>query len=40
MYLDSALESVIKMPQNTFDKIVEKYIEMNIAHPFREEKAE
>ncbi len=36
MYLDSALESVSKMPQNTFDKIVEKYVEMNIAHPFRE----
>ena len=36
MYLDSALESVSKMPQNTFDKIIEKYVEMNIAHPFRE----
>lgn len=36
MYLDSALESVSKMPQNTFDKIVEKYVEMNITHPFRE----
>lgn len=36
MYLASALESVSKMPQNTFDKIVEKYVEMNIAHPFRE----
>ena len=36
MYLDSALENVSKMPQNTFDKIVEKYVEMNIAHPFRE----
>ena len=36
MYLDAALESIEKMPQSTFDKIVEKYVEMNIAHPFRE----
>ena len=36
MYLDSALESIEKMPQKTFDEIVEKYVEMNIAHPFRE----
>ena len=32
----SALENVEKMPQSTFDEIVEKYVEMNIAHPFRE----
>ena len=31
-----ALESIDKMPQSTFDEIVEKYVEMNIAHPFRE----
>lgn len=36
MYLGSALESIEKMPQQTFDEIVEKYVEMNIAHPFRE----
>ncbi len=36
MYLDAALESIEKMPQSTFDEIVEKYVEMNIAHPFRE----
>ena len=36
MYLDAALVSVEKMPQATFDQIVEKYVEMNIAHPFRE----
>lgn len=36
MYLDSALNNVSKMPQSTFDEIVEKYVEMNIAHPFRE----
>ena len=36
MYLNSALESIDKMPQDTFDQIVEKYVEMNIAHPFRE----
>lgn len=36
MYLDSALENVSKMPQDTFDKIIEKYVEMNICHPFRE----
>ena len=33
MYLGSALESIEKMPQRTFDEIVEKYVEMNIAHP-------
>ena len=36
MYLNSALESIDKMPQSTFDEITEKYVEMNIAHPFRE----
>ena len=36
MYLDSALEHVSNMPQSTFDEIIEKYVEMNIAHPFRE----
>ena len=36
MYLQSALEHIEKMPQTTFDEIIEKYVEMNIAHPFRE----
>ena len=36
MYLRAALENIDKMPQGTFDEIVEKYVEMNIAHPFRE----
>lgn len=36
MYLDAALENIEKMPQSTFDEIVEKYVEMNIAHPFCE----
>lgn len=36
MYLDAALTNIDKMPQSTFDEIVEKYVEMNIAHPFRE----
>ncbi|MFW5650459.1 MAG: protein adenylyltransferase Fic [Acetivibrio ethanolgignens] len=36
MYLESALENIDKMPQSTFDEIIEKYVEMNIAHPFRE----
>ena len=36
MYLQAALENIDKMPQSTFDEIVEKYVEMNIAHPFRE----
>lgn len=36
MYLEAALQSIDKMPQSTFDEIVEKYVEMNIAHPFRE----
>ncbi len=37
MYLETAIKNVDKMPQNTFDEIVEKYVEMNIVHPFREE---
>ncbi|CDE52669.1 cell filamentation protein [Roseburia sp. CAG:303] len=36
MYLKAAVENVEKMPQSTFDEIIEKYVEMNIAHPFRE----
>lgn len=36
MYLQAALENIEKMPQATFDEIIEKYVEMNIAHPFRE----
>ena len=35
-YLQAALENIDKMPQSNFDEIVEKYVEMNIAHPFRE----
>ena len=36
MYLKAALESIDAMPQSTFDEIIQKYVEMNIAHPFRE----
>ncbi len=36
MYLQAALENIDKMPQSTFDETAEKYVEMNIAHPFRE----
>ena len=36
MYLNAALENIEKMPQSTFDEIVAKYVEMNVAHPFRE----
>lgn len=36
MYLEAALKNIDIMPQSTFDEIVEKYVEMNIAHPFRE----
>ena len=35
MYLDAALENIDKMPQSDFDEIIEKYVEMNIAHPFQ-----
>ena len=36
MYLDEALKNITAMPQSSFDEIIEKYVEMNIAHPFRE----
>ena len=36
MYLESALQNISKMPQSTFDEIIAKYVEMNVAHPFRE----
>lgn len=36
MYLRAALDNIDKMPQSTFDEIIEKYVEMNVAHPFRE----
>ena len=36
LYLESALHSIEQMPQSTFEQIAEKYVEMNIAHPFRE----
>lgn len=36
MYLDAALANIDRMPQSDFDEIIEKYVEMNIAHPFRE----
>ena len=36
MYLSAALDAIDKMPQSTFDEIIEKYVEMNVAHPFRE----
>lgn len=36
MYLQAALEHIDTMPQSTYDEIIEKYVEMNIAHPFRE----
>lgn len=36
MYLEAALESIDRMPQTTYDEIIEKYVEMNVAHPFRE----
>ena len=36
MYLHAALESIDRMPQTTYDEIIEKYVEMNVAHPFRE----
>ena len=37
IYLESALENIDKMPHSSFDEIIEKYVEMNAAHPFREE---
>jgi cell filamentation protein len=36
MYLEVALDNIAKMPQSSFDEIIEKYVEMNVAHPFRE----
>ncbi len=36
LYLQEAVSTVEKMPQKNFDEIIEKYIEMNVAHPFRE----
>ena len=36
MYLEAALRNIENMPQETFDQIIEKYVEMNVAHPFRE----
>lgn len=36
MYLEAAIENIEKMPQSDFDEIIEKYVEMNVAHPFRE----
>ena len=36
MYLNQSLEHIDKMPQNNYEEIIEKYVEMNIAHPFRE----
>ncbi|MCM1216955.1 MAG: Fic family protein [Lachnospiraceae bacterium] len=36
MYLEAALKHIDEMPQSTYDEIIEKYVEMNAAHPFRE----
>lgn len=36
IYLEKSLENIAKMPQSTFDEIIEKYVEMNVAHPFRD----
>ncbi len=36
LYLSASLDAIDRMPQSTFDEIVEKYVEMNVAHPFRE----
>ena len=36
MYLEVSLRNIDRMPQSNFDEIIEKYVEMNIAHPFRE----
>ena len=36
MYLEASLLNIDNMPQSTFDEIIEKYVEMNVAHPFRE----
>ena len=36
MYLSAALDAIDRMPHSTYDQIIEKYVEMNVAHPFRE----
>ena len=36
LYLEDALRNIDRMPQNTYEHIIEKYVEMNVAHPFRE----
>ena len=36
LYLEEALAAIDRMPQATFDEVIEKYVEMNVAHPFRE----
>ena len=36
IYLEAALANIDKMPRSTYDEIIEKYVEMNVAHPFRE----
>ena len=36
MYIETALKNIEKLPQSTYDEIIEKYVEMNIVHPFRE----
>ncbi len=36
MYLEQALQTIDKMPQSSFEEIIAKYVEMNVAHPFRE----
>ncbi len=36
LYLEEALDKIEKMPENTFEEIIQKYVEMNIAHPFKE----
>lgn len=36
IYIEEAIKNIDKMPQSTFDEIIEKYVEMNVAHPFRE----
>lgn len=38
MYLEMSLKNIDEMPQSTYDEIIEKYVEMNVAHPFRDEK--
>lgn len=36
LYLETALDHIGRMPQSAFDEIIEKYVEMNVAHPFRD----